>query len=196
MRGLWYYNWWESKKKTEPRLATIWNGDSMLSAEINETLNKQIQAEFYASHLYLSMAAHAESLNLPGIASWMRNQSEEERAHALRLFDYVLDREGTVELRQIDQPPQTFGSANEMFKQVLDHERKVTQMISDAYQQATEGHDHATQVQLQWFVTEQVEEEKTASDINAQMEMAGNDTPTLLMLDRELGVRSTAGSAE
>ena len=168
----------------------------MLSPEINETLNRQIQAEFYASHLYLSMAAYAESLNLPGMAGWMRMQSEEERVHALRLFDYVLDREGTVELRQIEQPPQQFGSASEMFKQALEHERHVTQLIAAAYQQATAGNDHATQVQLQWFVTEQVEEEKAASDISAQLEMAGNDTPTLLMLDRELGVRSTAESGE
>lgn len=167
----------------------------MLSAEINETLNQQIQAEFYASHLYLAMAAHAETLNLPGMASWMRQQSEEERGHALRLLDYVLDRQGSVELRQIDKPPSDFGSPLEMFQAALEHERKVSQMISAAYQQASDANDHATEIQLQWFVTEQVEEEKTASDITTQLEMAGEDAPTLLMIDRELGARQAQASA-
>ena len=159
----------------------------MLSKKITEVLNTQIQAEFSASYTYLAMAAHCESLYLPGFAKWMRRQSEEERAHAMRLFDFVLDRDGEIELRPIEAPPGSFGTPLEMFEKVLQQEQGVTAMIHQAYKKALDDNDHATEVELQWFITEQVEEEKTTGDIVARLRMVGDDTATLLMVDNELG---------
>ena len=158
----------------------------MLSENMNEVLNEQIQAEFQASYLYLAMSAYCEELNLPGFGGWLRTQSEEERVHALRLFDFLLSREGHVELREIDRPPSGFGSAQEMFEAVLEHEKKVTKRIDEAYRAALEERDNATAVELQWFITEQVEEEKTAGDIVAQLKMVGDNSVALLMVDREI----------
>lgn len=158
----------------------------MLSAKMNEILNEQIQAEFQASYLYLAMSSYCEELNLPGFGGWLRAQAEEERVHALRLFDFLLSREGHVELREIDRTPAGFGSPREMFQAVLEHEKKVTKSIDEAYRAALEERDNATAVELQWFITEQVEEEKTAGDILAQLKMVGDDTVALLMVDREM----------
>ncbi len=161
----------------------------MLSKNMNEVLNQQIQAEFQASYLYLAMSSYCEELNLPGFGGWLRTQSDEERAHALRLFDFLLSREGHIELREIDRPPSGFGSALEMFESVLEHEQEVTKGIDEAYGAALEERDNATAVELQWFITEQVEEEKTAGDIVAQLRMVGDDTVALLMVDREMATR-------
>ena len=161
----------------------------MLSQNMNDVLNQQIQAEFQASYLYLAMSSYCEELNLPGFGGWLRAQSEEERAHALRLFDFLLSREGHVELREIDRPPSGFGSPQEMFEAVLEHEQRVTKRIDEAYRAALEEHDNATAVELQWFITEQVEEEKTAGDVVSQLRMVGDDTVALLMLDREIAGR-------
>ena len=159
----------------------------MLSENMNEVLNEQIQAEFQASYLYLAMSAYCEELNLPGFGGWLRAQGEEERVHALRLLDFLLSREGHVQLLGIDRPPSGFGSAQEMFEAVLEHEKKVTRRIDEAYRVALEERDNATAVELQWFITEQVEEEKTAADILAQLRMVGGDKVALLMVDREMG---------
>ena len=161
----------------------------MLSQNMNEVLNLQIQDEFQASYLYLAISAYCEEQNLPGFAAWLRAQSEEERTHALRLFDFLLRREGHSELQEIGQPPSGFGSPLEMFEAVLEHEKKVTKRIDKAYRAALEERDNATAVELQWFITEQVEEEKTAGDVVAQLRMAGNDTVALLMVDREMAER-------
>ncbi len=161
----------------------------MLSQNMNEVLNRQIQDEFQASYLYLAISAYCEEQNLPGFATWLRAQSEEERTHALRLFDFLLRREGHIELREIGQPPSGFGSPLEMFEAVLEHEKKVTKRIDKAYKAALEERDNATAVELQWFITEQVEEEKTAGDIVAQLRMVENDTVALLMVDREMAGR-------
>ena len=158
----------------------------MLSQNMNEVLNRQIQDEFQASYLYLAMSAYCEEQNLPGFGAWLRAQSDEERSHALRLVDFLLRREGHIELREIGQPPSGFGSPLEMFEAVLGHEKKVTKRIDKAYRAALEERDNATAVELQWFITEQVEEEKTAGDVVAQLRMVGNDTVALLMVDREM----------
>ena len=161
----------------------------MLSQNMNEVLNRQIQDEFQASYLYLAISAYCEEQNLPGFAAWLRAQSEEERTHALRLFDFLLRREGHIELQEIGQPPSGFGSPLDMFEAVLEHEKKVTKRIDKAYRAALEERDNATAVELQWFITEQVEEEKTAGDVVAQLRMVGNDTVALLMVDREMAGR-------
>ncbi len=164
----------------------------MLSQKINKVLNQQIQSELYACHVYLAMSAYADSQNLPGFASWMRQQSEEERLHALRIFDYLRDREGKIEIGEIKRPPADFGSPLEMFQSALEHERKVTKEIHHAYDLASKEHDHATMVHLQWFISEQVEEERTASEITARLKMVGSDLPSLLFIDQELAARQVA----
>ncbi len=164
----------------------------MLSEKITKVLNKQIQAELYASNLYLAMSAYADAQNLPGFARWMRLQSEEERGHALRIFDYLGDREARIEIGEVKQPPAKFGSPLEMFEAALEHERKVTSDINQAYELASHEHDHATMVHLQWFISEQVEEERTASEITARLRMAGTDLPSLLLIDQELADRQAA----
>ena len=158
----------------------------MLSENMNNVLNDQIQAEFQASYLYLAMSSYCEELNLPGFGGWLRAQGEEERVHALRLLDFLLSREGHVELREIERPPSSFGSAQEIFQAVLEHEQKVTTRIDEAYQAALEERDNATAVELQWFITEQVEEEKTAADILAKLKMVRADTVALLMVDQDM----------
>lgn len=166
----------------------------MISKKINRVLNGQIQAEFYASYLYLAMSAYAERANLPGFAAWMRRQSEEENSHAMRLFDFVLDRDGRVSLGEIAEPPGEFGTPLEMFEKVLEHERKVTKKIDEAYHQAVSERDWATAVELEWFVSEQVEEEKTAGDIVARIAMAQNEPIGLLLIDQELGSSEQPGA--
>ena len=125
-----------------------------------------------------------------GMANWMRIQSEEERGHALRFFDFVIDREGQVEVGAVDQPPAEFGNPVEIFAQALEHERKVTASINAIYAQAVKNDDYATQIFLQWFITEQVEEEASAAEMVERLKMAGDDRAALLMLDAEMKGRA------
>jgi len=164
----------------------------MLSKEIQDALNNQIKNEYFSSYTYLSMAAYCESINMQGFATWMRLQSQEELAHAMRLFDYVLNRDGRVVLHAIDKPQTKFKSLKEIFQTVLDHEREVTGMINRLYEQAISENDHATSVELQWFIQEQVEEEKTANEVLDKLKLAGDSSSALLILDTQLAERSTA----
>ena len=164
----------------------------MLSKEIQDALNDQIKNEYFSSYTYLSMAAYCESINMGGFATWMRLQSQEELGHAMRIFDYVLNRDGRVVLQSIGKPQTKFKSLKEMFQIVLDHEREVTGMINRLYEQAISESDHATTVELQWFIQEQVEEEKTAQEILDKLKLAGDSGSALLILDTQLSERSTA----
>jgi ferritin len=163
---------------------------TMLSDTLQKALNDQIKHELYSSYLYLSMAAHLEATNLPGSARWMRMQSQEETEHALKFFEYILDRGGRVTLQAIDQPPATFGSLLSIFQQALEHEQKVTGLIRELYDTATKENDYATQVMLQWFITEQVEEEKTAGEVVEHLKRIGEQGAALFMMDAHLGQRS------
>jgi ferritin len=166
----------------------------MLNKTVQGAINDQIKNEFYSSYLYLSMSAYFETQSLPGFASWMRAQSQEEHAHAMKFFDFVNDRDGTVELQALDQPPGEFQSPLDVFQQALEHERKVTALIYRLYELALKESDYATQTLLQWFITEQVEEEKSASQIVEQLKMTGGDSTALLLLDRELAGRGGAAA--
>ena len=161
-----------------------------LNRKIEEALNRQIQSEFYSSYVYLSMSGYSDSQNLPGFAAWMRAQSEEERGHAMRLFDYVQNRGGRVRLTSIAQPKLDFESPRVMFEEALGHEQSVTATIHELYRLAQEEKDYPTEVELQWFVQEQVEEEKTIQDILAQLAMIGDHPAALVMLDHRLGGRT------
>jgi ferritin len=157
---------------------------------VQDAVNEQIKHELSSAYVYLSMCAHFEAENLPGFARWMRVQAQEELGHAMRLFDYVNRRGGRVILQAVEQPPHEFNSPLSIFEQTLEHETKVTQLIERLYETAVQHRDYATQVEVQWFITEQVEEEDSASLIVNQLKMAGNDRAALLMLDRQLGARA------
>ena len=161
----------------------------ILSKSLQDAVNDQIQKEYYSSYLYLAMSAQLEVQNLPGAAKWTRLQSQEELAHALKLFDHVVDRGGRVTLGAIQQPPTEYGSALQLFEQVLTHEQQVTASIHALYALAVRDQDYPAQVMLQWFVTEQVEEEKNASQVVEQLKAVGESKTSLMLLDRHLGKR-------
>jgi ferritin len=162
----------------------------MLSKALQEAVNEQIHHEFHSAYMYLSMSAYLESVNFKGFAHWMRIQAQEEVTHAMKLFDYTNDRNGRVTLRTLEQPQTNFKSVLEVFEQALEHEKFVTGTIHKLYELATNEGDYATQVQLQWFINEQVEEEASAMTAVDRLKIAGNDGAALLMLDNEMGARS------
>jgi ferritin len=162
----------------------------MISEKLQKALNDQIKHELYSAYLYLSMSSHFSSANLPGFAHWMLLQSDEEREHAMKFYDYLLDRGCPVTLQGIDQPPAEFGKPLDIFKQSLQHEQKVTALINNLYSQALQDNDFPTQIMLQWFVSEQVEEEKNATEIVELLKMVGDHPASLLMIDRKMGERA------
>src|ERR687895_2828991 len=161
----------------------------MFGEAIQDAMNEQMKNEFYAAYQYLSMAAYCESENLPGFAHRMTAQAREETEHAMKFYDFILDRNGRVVLQEIEGPVVEFGSPLEVFEQALEHEQKVTAMINDLYGLAVTENDYASQTFLQWFVTEQVEEEKNAGDVVETLKMVGDKSEALFLLDRELGQR-------
>lgn len=161
----------------------------MLSKKLQDALNDQITSELYSAYVYLAMSAHLTGANLPGFARWMRLQSQEEYSHAMKIYDFVLQRGGRVVLKPVDQPPAQYKSPLDVFQQALKHEQKVTGMISRLYELAIKENDYPTQIMLQWFVTEQVEEEHAAGDVVEQLKMIGNEPTALFLLDQQLGTR-------
>jgi len=168
----------------------------MFSTKVQDAMNDQIQRELESAYIYLSMAAYFDSSNLPGFARWMRVQFQEEQAHAFKFYDFIYDRGGQVMLQAIPQPPIQFQSPLDAFEKALAHERKITGHINDLYALAVEEKDYASQILLQWFVEEQVEEEKSAGDIVDMLGRIGDSYHPLIMLDRELGRRQPPAEAE
>jgi ferritin len=168
----------------------------MISQRMQDALNEQMKHEFYSSYLYLSMSAYCETANLPGLAHWMRGQAREEVNHAMKIFDHLVDRSGRVLLQPISQPPADFKSPLDVFEHAHRHEKEVTASINRVYGLAVDEKDFASTVFLDWFVQEQVEEEKTSGLLAEQLRMVGDDRPGLLMLDRELGQRRSGGVAQ
>ena len=161
----------------------------MLSKKMQDAFNEQINKELYSAYLYLSMGAWAQTQNLPGFAHWMHEQFEEETAHALKFFDYVVDRGGRVTLKAIDAPQLEWKSPLAMFEQVLEHEQFVTSLIHNLYALAVKENDYPSQVLLQWYIGEQVEEEKHANYIVDTLKTVGEKGHALVMMDRELAKR-------
>jgi ferritin len=162
---------------------------AVLGKAVEDAMNEQIKNELFSAYQYLSMAAYCESENLPGFAHWMRAQAREEIQHAMRFYDFVLERNGRVALQGIDGPVVEFGSPLEVFERALEHEKRVTAMINDLYGLSVTENDYASQTFLQWFVTEQVEEEKNAGDVVETLKMVGDKSEALFLLDRELAQR-------
>ena len=165
----------------------------MLSDKLQKALNEQINDELFAAYQYLAMAEYFHSRNLDGFAHWMRLQREEEIGHAMKIFDFVLDRDSRVKLGAIAAPATKFSSTIDVAKKALAHERKVTGLINALYEAAKKEKDYPTEALMQWFVLEQVEEEASALKIVERLEMAGDDNAALLMLDREMGQRASTG---
>ena len=162
----------------------------MLNKRLEKELNKQVNAEFYSAYLYLSMSAYLADNNLNGFSNWMKIQFEEEQAHAMRFYQFIIDRSGKVTLDTIEAPKDKWDGVVNLFEEVLKHEQHVTSLINNLIEIAYEEKDHATVAELQWFVTEQVEEEATVSDILDQLKMIEGKGAGLFMLDREMKQRS------
>jgi ferritin len=162
-----------------------------MHADVLRAINVQINSEFSAWYQYLAMAAFCDREKFVGAARWLREQSLEEYQHGMKLFDFVLARNGVVELITIDQPTRQFDSFAEVFESALKKEERVTQQINDLYELCFKCKAFAEMTELQWFLTEQVEEEKTAREIVAKFRLVGDDPGSLLDLDRELGTRAT-----
>lgn len=162
----------------------------MISNSIEQKLNEQIQKEFYSAYLYLSMEAYFASENLDGFANWFRVQAQEERDHAMLIFDFINHVGGRVALKQIDAPQVEFGSVEEVLDLSLKHEQFVTRSIYDIVELALEEKDHKTGAFLQWFVTEQAEEEANAESNLKKAQMVGKDGKGILMLDQQMGQRT------
>lgn len=161
----------------------------MLNKKLESAINDQIQRELASAYIYLSMAAYFEANTLPGFANWMRIQFHEEQFHAFKFFDFVYDRGGEVKLQAIEQPPIEFKSAIDVFEQTLAHEQFITSHINNLYALAIEEKDYPSQILLQWYIDEQVEEEKNAGDILDMLKMIDGNPHALMMLDREYGAR-------
>jgi ferritin len=166
-----------------------------MTPTVLEAINQQVSNEFSASFSYLSMAGWCEHNNFTGAAAWMRVQSAEEHAHALRLFNFLLARNHQVKLLGIQAPRSDFGSLLEVFEQSLAQEQSVSGQIDRLYELAFSEKVFAAMAELQWFITEQVEEEKTVREIVAKLRMVSHDPASVLDVDRELGSRQAEGAA-
>ncbi len=164
----------------------------MLSKTIEKALNDQITFEFFSEYLYLAMASYCDSIDLGGFANWLIAQAEEEHTHALRIFRFVQNREGTVELGALEKPESNYKDVEVLFEKILEHERKVTGRINAIYELALKEKDYPTQVEMEWFITEQVEEEKNVSDILKQIKWVKDNPMGLFMLDQQLGQRQAS----
>jgi len=161
----------------------------MLSKKMEDALNEQINKEMYSAYLYLSMSAHSTNIGLPGFANWFMVQYKEETEHAMRIYKYINEQGGKVKLKAIEEPPSEFKDVMDMFEKTLKHEQFITKSIHDLMELAIKERDHATQIFLQWFVTEQIEEEGNDNEILAKLRLAGDKGNGLFMIDKELATR-------
>jgi ferritin len=161
----------------------------MIGKAMQDAMNEQINKELFSSYLYLSMAAHFESKNLAGFAHWLRIQEAEEREHAMKFYEFIIERGGQVMLKAIEAPATEWNSNLELFREVAAHEAKVTASINALYELALAEKDYPAQVMLQWFINEQVEEEKNAAELVANLELIEERGTAVLMLDHRLAKR-------
>ncbi|HVZ47704.1 MAG TPA: ferritin [Gemmatimonadaceae bacterium] len=166
----------------------------MIGKAMQAALNEQVNAEFYSAYLYLAISGWCEQENLPGHGAWMRKQAREELEHGMRFYGHITDRDGAVTLTAVDKPPATFKSPLDIWEKALAHERSITARIHALCELAAKEKDHAALEMLQWFVREQVEEEKTANGFLEQVKLLNGRGPALFFLDRHLG--KAAGEKE
>lgn len=168
----------------------------MLSSSMNEALNKQINEELFSAYLYLAMSAKSDSMGMSGFANWFKMQYQEELAHADRFFNYILERDGEVELDAIGKPKVGDVTPLELFEMGLTHEKHITACIFKLKDLARQESDHATDVFLEWFVSEQVEEEATTQGVIDQLRMVKDNSSGLFLIDRELSSRKMEEEAD
>jgi len=166
----------------------------MIGSKMQEALNRHVQAEVYSAYLYLAMSAYCEGKAFKGFARWLRVQHEEELSHGRKSLDFLMARGGEARLGAIEAPPAAFGSIAEVFDRVLEHERKVTALVHDLHRAAVSEKDPASEVFLQWFVSEQVEEEARAQEIVDKLRMVDGRPGSALYLDKEYGKRGRGGA--
>jgi ferritin len=164
----------------------------MISKKMQGAVNQQINKELYSAYLYLAMSVDAELKGFKGAGKWFRIQYQEETGHGMKFMQYLLDQGAAVALEQIAKPPTEFASLLDMFQKTLKHEEGVTKSINALMDLAIAENDHATRILLDWYVTEQVEEEKNDTEVIAMLKMAGTSAGTLLMIDKQLGKRGAA----
>ena len=162
----------------------------MINKKVEDILNAQINKECYSAYLYLAMSAFFDEIGLYGFANWTKVQAREEVDHGMILFDYIIERDGTIDLQQINSPDRAFENPLQVFEKILDHERYVTESINCVASLSDDECDLATRHFINWYISEQVEEEATAKDILAKLKFAGSDTNALLLIDAELGART------
>ena len=163
--------------------------NTMINEKVQESINDQINAEMYSAYLYLAMEAFFQSKNLDGFANWMRIQAKEEMTHAMKFYDYLIERGGTVTLEAINKPDAKWNSPLDAFEAAYKHEQYVTSRINDMVDLAITENDHATRNMLQWYVDEQVEEEASAESIVEKLKMVKDAPGGMYMIDKELGQR-------
>ncbi len=171
----------------------------MLKENVLDKLNAQLNNEIYSAYLYFSMAGYFESLNLKGFANWMEIQAREEVLHSHRLYKYIIDKGNRPKMSAIDAPTHDWGSPQEAMEDTYSHECLISEQINECVSLALKENDHSTNTMLQWFVSEQVEEEAAADDIVQKLKMIAGNSTGLYLLDSELSKRSpnsTPGEAE
>lgn len=162
----------------------------MISDKVNEIINEQINKEFYSGYLYLSMSAHMKELGLFGFSSWLKHQAKEEVEHGLKLFDYLISRNSFVTLKQIKTPEFEFRGILSIFNEIYEHEKSITESVMKVAKQAEEECDRTTLSFMDWFISEQIEEEQNVKDIIKRLELFGDDKVSLYLMDKELGERN------
>ena len=161
-----------------------------MNAPVVQAINRQINSELSASYSYLGMSSWCERQKFTGAARWLRLQSQEEYLHAMKLFDFMLARDEKVELKPLSEPRQSFKSLADVFERALEQEQDVSKQIDSLYEIAFKEKAFAAVAELQWFLTEQVEEEKQGREIVAKFKLIGSDPASILDMDRELGSRT------
>lgn len=164
----------------------------MISPTMQDALNTQINLEQYSAQLYLAMSAHCDAKSFKGFAHWLRIQAEEETSHAMRLFSFLLDRHGRPELKPVAAPPSEFGGIIEVFEKILEHETGITTRINALFELSRAEKDHASEIALQWYVTEQVEEEARVTEILDHLKAVGDKGGGIWYLDSRMGKRAKA----
>jgi ferritin len=158
----------------------------MISNAMAQRLNGQINKEFYSAYFYMSMSAHSESENLKGVAAWFMAKYDEELVHAMKIYRYLHDQGARIQLEAVEKPPTEYAGVLDMFEKTLSHEQGVTASFNDLVDVALSERDHATNIFLHWFVTEQIEEEATVSDIIGRVKLVGERGEGLFMIDNQL----------
>jgi ferritin len=167
-------------------------GLTMITKKIEKAINEQLNRELYSAYLYLAMSADATAKGYKGAGKWFRVQFQEEQGHALKFYDYLQSQGAGVVLNEIKKPKGTWKSLLEMFESTLKHEQFITKSLNELMDLAVAGKDYATQSLVQWYITEQIEEEANDVDILSMLRMAGSSTGTQLMIDKQLGKRGAA----